>query len=165
MIDGYATLFSEAAEQGDHDLILVPVGVGSLAAAASRFAAQAGARVVAVEPDTAACLTASLAAGRPTEVETPGTTMAGLDCARVSEAAWPSLRDGVHGAVTVSDAEAHAAVGELAEAGLAIGASGAAPLAGLRALVTEPHCAELREALSLGPDTRVLLVATEGPTG
>ena len=39
VIDGYATLFAEAAEQGEHDLIVVPVGVGSLAAAAARFGA------------------------------------------------------------------------------------------------------------------------------
>ena len=64
VIDGYATLFAEAAAQGEHDLVLVPVGVGSLAAAAARFAAHAGARVVGVEPVTAACLTASLRAGR-----------------------------------------------------------------------------------------------------
>ena len=90
--------------------------------------------------------------------------MAGLDCAEVSGAAWPSLRDGVHGTVTVEDAEAHAAMRELAAAGLAIGESGAAPLAGLRALAEDPRCAALREHVGLGEDSRVLLVATEGPT-
>ena len=164
VIDGYATLFAEAAGQFDHDLILVPVGVGSLAAAAARFAAHAGVRVVGVEPATAACLGASLAAGRPASVPTPGTAMAGLDCAEVSTAAWPSLRDGVHGTITVDDAEVAAAVRELAAAGLAIGESGAAPLAGLRALAGGPECAELRACLSLGPASRVLLIATEGPT-
>jgi diaminopropionate ammonia-lyase len=164
VIDGYATLFAEAAAQGEHDLLLVPVGVGSLAAAAARFGAQAGVRVVGVEPESAACLTASLAAGRPASVPTPGTTMAGLDCAEVSLAAWPSLRDGLHGTVTVSDAEAAAAVRELAASGLAIGESGAAPLAGLRALARDAACADLRDAVGLGGDTRVLLVATEGRT-
>jgi diaminopropionate ammonia-lyase len=164
VIDGYATLFAEAAEQGAHDLILVPVGVGSLAAAAARFGASAGVRVVGVEPVTAACLTASLAAGRPAAVPTPGTTMAGLDCAEVSPAAWPSLRAGIDGTVTVGDAEVHAAMGELADAGLAIGDSGAAPLAALRALATEAGCAPLRESIGLGPATRVLLIATEGVT-
>ena len=121
VIDGYATLFAEAAGQGDFDVLLVPVGVGSLAAAAARFGADAGVKVVGVEPVTAACLTASLAAGEPTDVPTPGTTMAGLDCARVSDAAWPTLRDGVHGTVTVDDDEVHAAMAELAATGLAIG--------------------------------------------
>jgi diaminopropionate ammonia-lyase len=79
--------------------------------------------------------------------------MAGLDCAEVSSAAWPTLRDGIHSTVTVTDAETHAAMRELAAAGLAIGDSGAAPLAALRAL-----------GAGLDPDTRVLLIATEGPT-
>jgi diaminopropionate ammonia-lyase len=164
VVDGYATLFAEAAAQGEHDVVLVPVGVGSLAAAAARFAAHAGARVVGVEPVAAACLTASLAAGRPTAVPTPGTTMAGLDCAEISAGAWPTLRDGIDGTVTVDDAEVAGAVRELAGAGLAIGESGAAPLAALRRLAREDGCAALRAAAGLGPASRVLLVATEGPT-
>jgi diaminopropionate ammonia-lyase len=164
VIDGYATLFDETAAEGSFDLILVPAGVGSLAAAAARIGAEAGAKVVAVEPATAACVTASLAAGEPTAVPTPGTTMAGLDCAEVSEAAWPTLRAGIHGTITVTDAETHAAMRELAAAGLAIGDCGAAPVAALRALATEAACGPLRDAVGLGPGSRVLLVATEGPT-
>ena len=151
VIDGYATLFAEIAHEGEFDLILVPVGVGSLAAAAARFGAQSGTRVIGVEPASAACLTASLAAGKPTIVDTPGTSMAGLDCAEVSAAAWPSLRAGIDGTVTVTDAEAHAAMRELAAAGLTIGDSGASTLAALHKL----------------GDTggkRVVLIATEGAT-
>jgi diaminopropionate ammonia-lyase len=151
VIDGYATLFAELGAQGEFDVLLVPVGVGSLAAAAARYGAAAGVRVIGVEPETAACLAASLRAGEPTTVPTPGTTMAGLDCAEVSPAAWPSLRAGIAGTVTVSDAEAHAAMRELASRGLAIGDCGAAPLAALR-------------KLELAPGTRVALIATEGPT-
>ena len=65
----------------------------------------------------------------------------------------------------VTDDEAAAAVAELARAELAIGESGAAPLAALRALCVEPECEELRRAVGLDGVTRVLLVATEGPTG
>jgi diaminopropionate ammonia-lyase len=153
VIDGYATLFSEIAAQGEFDVLIVPAGVGSLAAAAARFGAASGIQVIAAEPATAACLTASLAAGEPTRVDTPGTAMAGLDCAEVSAAAWPSLRAGIRGTVTVTDGEAHAAMRELAAAGLAIGESGAAPLAAVRALAGE-----------LAPRSRVVLIATEGPT-
>jgi diaminopropionate ammonia-lyase len=164
VIDGYATLFAEAGEQGRHDLILVPVGVGSLAAAAARFAATTGAGVIGVEPASAACLTASLAAGRPAPVTTEGTTMAGLDCAEVSSAAWPSLLRGIHGTVTVDDREVAAAVRALAGAHLAIGESGAAPLAALRALMSDDQCRPLRESVRAGPASRVLLILTEGPT-
>jgi diaminopropionate ammonia-lyase len=165
VIDGYATLFAEAAEQAAYDLIVVPVGVGSLAAAAARHGAQVGAHVIGVEPATAACLSASLAHGAPTPVPTPGTTMAGLDCAEPSAAAWPSLRRGIAGTVTVSDQEADAAMHELAAEGLTIGESGAAPLAGLRALMKDEDCRALREHLATSRKTRVLLIATEGATG
>jgi diaminopropionate ammonia-lyase len=165
VIDGYATLFTEAAEQATYDLILVPVGVGSLAAAAARHGAQIGARVVGIEPGRAACLTASLAHGAPTQVPTPGTTMAGLDCAEVSPAAWPSLLAGIAGTVTIDDEEAEAAMRELSTNGLTIGESGAAPLAGLRALQLDEDCQGLREHLAIGPHTRVLLIASEGATG
>ena len=94
-----------------------PVGVGSLGAAAARWGAQAGAAVIARRarrrrvPDRVA---GRRRAGRRSP--TPGTAMAGLDCAEVSEAAWPSLRAGIRGTVTVSDAEARAAMRELAAA-------------------------------------------------
>jgi diaminopropionate ammonia-lyase len=117
--------------------------------------------VIAAEPGVAACLTAALDAGEPVEIDTPGTAMAGLDCAIVSAAAWDTLHAGITGTVTVSDAETRAAMRELAAAGLAIGDSGAAPSAALHALRTDPACAALREVVKLD---RVLLIATEGPT-
>jgi diaminopropionate ammonia-lyase len=121
-------------------------------------------KVVAVEPTNAACLTASLRAGEPTAVATPGTSMAGLDCSEISAGAWPTLRAGIHGTITVEDAEAHEAMRELAAAGLAIGDSGAAPLAALRRLATDPEAGALRQAVGFTPATRALLIATEGPT-
>jgi diaminopropionate ammonia-lyase len=165
VIDGYATLFDEAHAQAAYDLVLVPVGVGSLAAAAARHGAAVGAGVIGVEPETAACLTASLASGRPVTVETPGTVMAGLDCAQVSEAAWPSVRAGIRGTVVVTDGETRAAMADLEAGGLAIGESGAAPLAAVRLLAGDPEVRSLREAVGLGSSSRVLLVATEGRTG
>ena len=164
VVDGYATLFAEAAEQAAYDLVLVPIGVGSLGAAAARHGAERGIPVVGVEPAAAACLTASLAAGRPTEIPTPGTIMAPLDCAEVSIAAWPSLHAGIHGTVAVADGEVRDAMAELAAASMQIGEAGAAPLAALRALAGDPACADLRDAVGLGPHSRVLLVATEGRT-
>ena len=164
VIDGYATLFEEAQAQAAFDLIVVPAGVGSLAAAAARHGADRQAKVVAVEPSNAACLTASLRAGEPTAVPTPGTSMAGLDCSEISAGAWPTLRAGIHGTITVEDAEAHAAMRQLAAPGHAIGDSGAAPLAALRRLATDPEASALRDALAVTPQTRALLIATEGPT-
>jgi diaminopropionate ammonia-lyase len=64
----------------------------------------------------------------------------------------------------VRDEEVAAAMRELAAAGHAIGEAGAAPLAALRALVADPAASPLREHVGLGARSRVLLVATEGPT-
>jgi diaminopropionate ammonia-lyase len=150
VIDGYATLFAELPAA--IDTILVPAGVGSLAAAAARHGAATGARVIVVEPVTAACVTASLRAGEPVSVPTPGTSMAGMDCAEVSLAAWPDLLHGIHATVTVCDAEAHEAMRELAARGHAIGDCGAAPLAAMRRLGHD----------LLGDN--VVLIATEGVT-
>ncbi len=148
VIDGYATLFDEIGE--DVGTIVVPAGVGSLAAAAARHGAAVGADVIAVEPRTAACVTASLRAGEPTVITNPGTSMAGLDCAEVSAAAWPDLLHGLHATVTVSDADAHAAMRDLASIGLTIGDCGASTLAALH------HGAPVRG--------RTVLIATEGIT-
>jgi diaminopropionate ammonia-lyase len=161
VVDGYATLFAETRAQFEADVILVPAGVGSLAAAAARHAAARGIHVVAVEPDKSASVTASLAAREPTAISTSGTTMAGLDCAEISPAAWPSLRSGIAGTVVVSDAETALAIDELEELGLAIGPSGAATLAGLRKLVA---AGEPARAVGLDTSSRVLLIATEGRT-
>jgi diaminopropionate ammonia-lyase len=162
--DGYSTLFAEITDPVD--IVLVPAGVGSLAAAAAEWAAHQPRppHVIAVEPATAACVAAALTAGHPVRVPTPGTSMSGLDCGIASAVAWPSLRDGLTGAIAVTDPQVHQAMRDLARWGLAIGDCGAAPLAALCALVSGESSRPLRERTGLGPDSRVLLVATEGVT-
>lgn len=166
IVDGYSTIFAEVAEADaePYDLVLAQMGVGSFAAAAIQFAASQTppALVLGVEPAGAACVTASLPGGVPLRIDTAGTTMAGLDCAQPSVAVWPLLRGHLRGCVTVDDTEAHDVMRDLARVGLVVGDCGAAPLAALRALMGDPACAELREALKLGPASRVLVVATEG---
>ena len=130
VIDGYATLFAELDRRSTRSSCPSASGRSARPPPVRRGD---GAAVIAVEPDVAACLTASLLAGEPTVVDTPGTAMAGLDCAEVSEAAWPTLKHGITGTVTVSEEQTAAAMRELAALGLAIGHSGAAALAGLHA--------------------------------
>jgi diaminopropionate ammonia-lyase len=166
--DGYSTIFAEAAEQVDapFDVVLCQIGVGALASAAIRFACHQDPPGVAIgiEPVTAACATASLAAGRPVVVDTPGTSMAGLNCATPSHAAWSTLRDGLAGCVVIGDDEARCAMRDLAALGIVAGDCGAASLAALRALMRDPGCVPLAEAAGLGPTSRVLLISTEGAT-
>lgn len=164
IVDGYSTLFDEAADQvaavgADVDLIVVPAGVGSLAHAAVTFGrSRPHCRVVVVEPVVADCLRASLAAGALTTVPTGQTSMAGLNCGTPSYLAWPDLQKGLAGAVAVDDRQAEQAMATLAELGVDAGPCGAASLAALRILAAEPA----RSRLGLGTDATVLLLNTEG---
>ena len=127
IVEGYGTLCAEIDEQlaaagaGPPDLVGVPVGVGSLAQAVvthyrSHPAGTAPA-VLAVEPEAASWVVASLTRGEPVSVATSETIMAGLNCGTPSSLAWPWLRDGLDAAVTVTDAESARAAADLAAAG------------------------------------------------
>jgi diaminopropionate ammonia-lyase len=169
--EGYATLFQEVEQQlgeageSGPDLVLVQVGVGALAAAAvlawKRPRLGGSVRVVGVEPTGAACLLAALRAGRPHRL--PGrqeSLMAGLNCGTVSLTAWPWLRRGMDGVVTVDDARAEEAVRALAAEDVIAGETGAAGAAALLELAAggELATAAARER------PRVLLLSTEGAT-
>ena len=164
IVEGYRTLLDEidAALDAAPSLVVVPVGVGSLAEAVVRHYRTphvAHPSVLSVEPDTASCLLASLTAGHPVTVPTGETIMAGLNCGTVSSASWPILRDGCDAAISVSDADAVRAVEDLGRLGLSSGPSGAATLAGARAALSDPG---RRADLGIGPDAVVVLLSTEG---
>ena len=164
IVAGYRTLLEEIDDQLDRapDLVVTPVGVGSLAQAVVTHHRQPDRphpAILAVEPDTAAGLLASLIAGEPISVSTANTVMAGLNCGTVSAAAWPVLRPGCDAAVAVTDAAALTAGADLSRLGVSSGPSGAATLAGARAALADP---ERRAALGLGPDGVVVLISTEG---
>jgi diaminopropionate ammonia-lyase len=166
IVQGYQTLLDEVDTQlGEApDLVAVPVGVGSLAEAVVRHYRRPGAghpSVLSVEPDTAACVLASLTAARPTTVPTAATVMAGLNCGTISRSAWPVLHAGCDAAVAVCDQDALRAVADLGRFGVSSGPSGAATLAGARAALTEPG---RRDALGLDDDAVVVLLSTEGHT-
>ena len=166
IVDGYATLFAEVDAQlsgGHADLVVVPMGVGSLAQAAITHHDGRATALLGVEPDSAACVLASLRAGRPTTVSTGATIMAGLNCGTPSAAAWPLLRDGLDAAVAVTDAATALAVRDLAAVGVDSGPSGAASLAGARAALTGHP--DRRAALAVDAGSTVVLLNTEGTSG
>ena len=160
IVDGYTTLLHEINQQlGNElpDIIIVPVGVGSLAqAVVSHYkSSRKSPFIVTVEPETAACLYKSLSAGRSVSISTFPTIMAGLRCETVSTIAWPILQAGVGIAVTVSDFQAHQAVNYLSSLGIAAGPCGAAPLAALRKLTSATSPV-------LASTATVVLICTEG---
>jgi diaminopropionate ammonia-lyase len=173
VVDGYATVFWEVDDQlaarGEEapDVVVVPVGVGGLAAAAVRHwrGLRRPPRLLGVEPLAAACVLRSLRAGRIVTVPGPhDSIMAGLNCGTPSLVAWPSLRAGLDAVVAVADERARQAMRDLAAAGVVAGETGAAALAGLAEATGGRAATRLRRVLGLGADARVLLLCTEGAT-
>ena len=172
IIEGYDTLFHEIDNQLDDigtrelGLVLVPTGVGSLLQAAITHyrsdAARPGTAVVSVEPETAACVQASLATGTPVTIDTGTTIMSGLNCGTPSPTAWPFIDNGLDAATTVSDTEAIAAAHTLAKHGVDAGPCGAATLAALEHILTGRTTASRRLHLRVGPNSTVVLLVTEG---
>lgn len=168
IVDGYETLLGEIDGQLDEagadalDLVAVPVGVGSLAQAVVRHyrSGRWAPSVLSVEPASAPCTVASLEAGRSVPVPTGVTSMAGLNCGTLSSLAWPVLRDGLDAAITVTDADAQAAIDVLGANGVAAGPSGAASLAGATAVLGE---GSRRRDTGLDERATVVLLCTEGP--
>ncbi len=168
IVDGYATLFTEAATQlGELGVpvdaevtLVVPAGVGSLAhAAVQHCLRQPGWCAVTVEPAVAACVATSLAIGALTSIDTGETSMAGLNCGTPSSVAWPDLQAHLAGGVVVTDAESAAAATLLREHGVDSGPCGAASLAAAQVVAGDP---DARSDLRLRVDSTLLLLNTEG---
>ena len=147
------------------DVAVIPLGVGALgaAAAASLRAGRGpgdGPLLIGVEPDTAACVAAAVEAGHLVEVPGPHRSlMAGLNCGLASMLALPVVTAAFAAFVAVDDDICRRAIRAHAEAGMDVGETGAAALAGLMAVVDE-H----RDALPIPATATVLLLATEGVT-
>lgn len=99
IVEGYSTTMhevqNELAQLGlAGSLMITPAGVGSFVHAVTKRCKShsTSISVVSVEPDTAACLSSSVAAGKPVTVQTSSTIMNGKDCGTVSSAAWPDLQ-------------------------------------------------------------------------
>jgi diaminopropionate ammonia-lyase len=191
IVEGYGTLLAEVDQQFAErelpgpDLVSVPVGVGSLAQAVvthyrrgERVPGGAGGvggldgtrggkapAVLAVEPETAAGVLASLHAEARQSVPTAGTVMAGLNCGTPSSLAWPVLAGGLDAAIAVPDQLAIEAEADLTRLGVRSGLSGAAALAGVRAALTGPGAGTRRAGLGVTTSSVVLLLSTEGTGG
>jgi diaminopropionate ammonia-lyase len=156
------------------DVVLIQAGVGALLhAAVDHFRSRPEQPVlVSVEPVEADALLASIESpdGQPTPSRgRQNSIMAGLNCGRVSLAAWPAIRRGVELFLAIEDRYAEAAMRLLArppglDPVVVAGESGAAGLAGLLALVEAPELSLARRFLRLDPDTTVLVINTEGAT-
>ncbi len=135
VVTGQATVGLEILEQRPEvDTILSPVSGGGLLAGISVAVAalKPSVRLVGVEPEGAAKLTAALAAGEPRTLERTASIADGLLTPSVGGFTWPILRRVVREAVRVSEAEIGEAVRFLhQEADLRVEPSGAVTTAAL----------------------------------
>ena len=169
---GYTRIMDEIS--APFDAIFVPAGVGGLLAAVAcwcdlTFGSRRPA-VIAVEPAGAACVQVSARAGEPTSVTGPfNTTMGGLRCGEMSPSVFPAVAALVDAFVGIEDDWAFEAMRLLARPAppgpvVECGPSGAAALGGVLATLSAPELTPVRDRLSLGVDSRVVVVATEGVT-
>jgi diaminopropionate ammonia-lyase len=173
VIAGYSTIFWEidaALEQRRMpapDLVVVQMGVGALAAAVVDHYRQPGApqpMIVGVEPTRAACVLASMQAGKLVQVPGPhDSIMAGLNCGLPSQIAWPLVSRGIDLYLAIGDERARQGMRALAEAGITAGETGAAGIGGLLEL-SEAAYQPVRARLGIGATTRALVIVTEGAT-
>ena len=123
--------------------------------------------MVVVEPEHADCHFRSAVAGCPTPAEGPlDSVMGGLACAEVSSLAWQILRPGADAFAAISDDAAIDCMRLLAEGrfGDEPIVAGESAVAGLAALLLACADHRARNTLLLTPESRVLVLGTEGAT-
>ncbi len=174
VMHGYGVMSREIVKEM-HDLppthVLVQAGVGALAASVCATFWQewgnARPKFIIIEPERADCFFQSGQAGHPVVVTGDlETVMAGLACGEVSPVAWDILKTGINYYATIAD--------KFALEGMRVFAnpvgndpkvvSGETGSTGLGLLLATHGNASLRETLCLGPDSRVLLIGSEGDT-
>lgn len=181
IMQGYMTLAKEALEQmaekdGEPTHVLVQAGVGALAGAVIGYIANRLRRrlpkFIIMEPNNAACIFASALAGdgKPHAVKgSLETIMVGLACGEPNPIAWPILRDFPTCYLRCADYVAANGIRILAnpvkgDSPIEAGESGSVGAGVLELLASHSAFCGLREALGIGPDSKLLLLNTEGAT-
>lgn len=175
VMQGYTVMAAEAFAQLPEGVVPTHVflqgGVGGMAGAVAAQAWEtygaARPRIVVVEPENAACLFASAAAGHPVTVHGDlDTVMAGLACGEVSLLAWEILDEVADDFLIIPDSAAVAVMKLLADG---IGGdrpfvAGESAVAGLAGALAAGDAPEIAAKLDLGPNSRVLIFGSEGAT-
>ena len=182
IMQGYGTMAMEADEQlstygcerPTH--VFVQAGVGSLAGAvqgyfANRFPENPPV-VVVVEAAPAACLYEGATAGDGELRKVGGdmlTIMAGLACGEPNTISWDILRNHVKVFISAPDWVAEKGMRMLSapikgDTQVVSGESGAAPFGALAAMMTMDEYKDLKDAIGLDENSKVLLFSTEGDT-
>jgi len=142
VIAGQGTVGMEILRQvsGPLDAVFVCVGGGGLCAGVSAFIkyVRPEVKIIAVEPDDAACLGAALSAGRRVRLKQVGIFADGAAVAQVGQETFRVLRQTLDAALTVNADEISAAIKDIFEDTRSIAEpAGALALAGLKKYVKE----------------------------
>ena len=176
---GYSTLLTECFEQLEGQKpshVFLQAGVGSMAAAIQAVLIEhyglGAPKVIIVEPQAADCYFISMSVADGFLHSVNGhldTSMAGLACGTPSLLAWPILRDHSAFFVRCSDETTESGMRLLAspvcgDDAIVSGESGAVTTGLLSELMHNRELRPLADLLSLGPDSKILLISTEGDT-
>ena len=173
VMQGYGTIAAEIVEQASEPFthVFLQSGVGGLAAGLASYLWEyygaARPRFISVEPMQADCLYQSALHGVARHASgSVDSLMAGLACGKTSPLAWEIIALAVDDFLTIRDDDAVLAMQLLAAGSerdipVLAGESGAAGLAGLQSIAGSPSN---KISIGLGPESRVLLINTEGAT-
>ena len=181
IMQGYMTMCKEAVDQmAAHQItpthVFVQAGVGALAGGVvgylmNRFS-NPPPKFVIMEPNNAACIFASAAAGDGKPHAVTGdldTIMVGLACGEPNPIGWPTLRDfpscylkcdnyvsanGIRILANPVDGDPQVEAGESGSVGIGV----------LDLLANQKRFQELKQTLGIGPDSKILIFNTEGAT-
>ena len=182
IMQGYATMGSEALEQlkgygvERPDVVILQAGVGCMAGAICAYIVNSypdnPPKIVIAEAGIADCLYQGAVANDGKYRIVDGdlqTIMAGLACGEPNIVCWEILRNHVTAFCSCPDWMAAKGMRMLAapvkgDPAVCSGESGAIGMGVIASLMTDPDYAELKDALGLNADSKVLLFSTEGDT-
>ena len=168
---GYSVMMKEISEQIKNEKIshvILQAGVGGMAAAMvagiARYLNYIP-QIIIVEPDSAACVLASIKTGKVEKISIDKESiMGGMSCGEVSLVPWEILKNSVHFCVTVSDDYVSKTVKSLANREFSdekiVGGECSTP--GVTSLIGLSNDYEIRKKINLNEDSNVLLFGCEG---
>jgi diaminopropionate ammonia-lyase len=182
IMQGYATMGSEALDQLNEygverpDVVILQAGVGCMAGAICAYIVnrykENPPKIVIAEAAIADCLYQGAVANDGKYRIVDGdlqTIMAGLACGEPNIVCWEILRDHVAAFCSCPDWMSAKGMRMLAapikgDPAVCSGESGAVGMGLIATLMQDPDYAELKEALELNENSKVLLFSTEGDT-
>ena len=168
---GYSVMMKEISEQINNQKVshvILQAGVGGMAAAMvagiARYLNYVP-QIIIVEPESAACVLASIKAEKIKKISIEKESlMGGMSCGEISLVPWQILKNSVNHCVTVSDDNISKTIKYLANSEFSdekiIGGECSTP--GIMSLIALSNDIEIRNKINLNENSNVLLFGCEG---